>query len=253
VTALADEVAHDLYVTVDEAAAEQRELFERLGFVVNRRESEYLIPTDPEVTGLQGAALPAGYDVVRADGVEKDRLRLLDDALRQDVPATDGWRWDPAGFQAETFESPFFDPSTYLIAVERESGDAGLVRVWNNPTRPQLGLIAVLPRHRRRGSQERCWRARSVCLRRAGRAPCRPRSTTATSHRPHCSRPSAPAVSAARSSWSGCTAAWLDGTDEWLAPPRRRSRPARPSCCVSRGPRWRNTGSRPTRMSSASG
>lgn len=42
--------------------------------------------------------------------------------------------------------------STYLIAVERESGDdAGLVRVWNNPTRPRLGLIAVLPRHRRRG------------------------------------------------------------------------------------------------------
>jgi ribosomal protein S18 acetylase RimI-like enzyme len=68
------------------------------------------------------------------------------------VPGTDGWRWDPAGFQAETFESPFFDPSTYLIAVERESGDdAGLVRVWNKPTRPRLGLIAVLPRHRRRG------------------------------------------------------------------------------------------------------
>jgi ribosomal protein S18 acetylase RimI-like enzyme len=101
---------------------------------------------------LRGVDLPTEYEIVRADQIAEDRLRRLDDALRQDVPGTDGWRWDPASFHEETFASPFFDASTYLIAFERESGDdAGLVRVWNNPSGPRLGLIAVLPQHRRCG------------------------------------------------------------------------------------------------------
>src|SRR5687767_11892750 len=54
VAAVAQELARDLYVTVDEADDERRALYERLGFVVNRRESEYVIPTDPRLTGLGG-------------------------------------------------------------------------------------------------------------------------------------------------------------------------------------------------------
>jgi ribosomal protein S18 acetylase RimI-like enzyme len=150
--AVAQELGRDLYVTVDEADDEGWALYERLGYVVNRREGEYLIPTDPDVTGLRGFESPPGFVLVGADQVAEDRLRLLDDTLRQDVPGTDGWRWDEAGFREETFDSPSFDPSTYLIAIEQTSGDyAGLVRVWNNFMGPRLGLIAVLPRYRRRG------------------------------------------------------------------------------------------------------
>ena len=84
------------------------------------------------------------------DGFE-DQLRLLDDALRQDLPGTEGWQWDPVDFNEETFGSDF-DPATYLVAVdvaERRVHRPG--RVWNNPGRPRLGLIAVLPPYRRRG------------------------------------------------------------------------------------------------------
>ena len=145
-------LGRDLYATVDEADDEGRALYEQLGFVVNRRESEYLIPTDPQVTGLCGVEEPPGFVLVGADQVAEDRLRVLDDTLRQDVPGTDGWRWDEAGFREETFGSPSFDPATYLVAIEQTSGDyAGLVRVWNNFLGPRLGLIAVVPRYRRQG------------------------------------------------------------------------------------------------------
>jgi ribosomal protein S18 acetylase RimI-like enzyme len=150
--AVAQDLGRDFHVTVDEADDKSRALLAQLGFVVNRRESEYLIPTDPQVTGLRGVGAPRGFVLVGADQVAEDRLRVLDDTLRQDVPGTDGWRWDEAGFREETFESPSFDPTTYLIAIEQTSGDyAGLVRVWNNPVAPRLGLIAVVPRYHRRG------------------------------------------------------------------------------------------------------
>jgi ribosomal protein S18 acetylase RimI-like enzyme len=150
--AVAQDVRSDLYVTVDEADDEGRALYGQLGFEVNRRESEYLIPTDPQVTGLVGVETPRDFVLAGADQVAEDRLRVLDDTLRQDVPGTDGWKWVEAGFREETFDSPSFDPTTYLIAIEQTSGDyAGLVRVWNNPVAPRLGLIAVVPRYRRRG------------------------------------------------------------------------------------------------------
>jgi len=145
-----DARAGELYCTVDEADADALRSCERLGFVVNRRESRYALPTDPDRTGLRDAALPEGFAVVTADEVDEERLRLLDDELRQDVPGTDGWRWDVAGFRAE-FDSAF-DPATYLVAVDVASREyAGLVRVWNNPGGPRLGMIGVLPAYRGRG------------------------------------------------------------------------------------------------------
>ena len=45
-----------------------------------------------------------------------------------------------------------FDPTTYLVAVEQATGRyAGLVRVWNRPSGPRVGLIAVGRGYRRRG------------------------------------------------------------------------------------------------------
>ncbi len=150
--AVARDLGRDLYVTLEDAEFEALDACVAAGFAVHRRESYFRIPTDPAATGLIGAALPDGLDILSAAEADVTRLRLLDDALRQDVPGTDGWRWDPDEFRAETF-SPFFDPATYLVAVDQVSGEyAGLVRVWRNRGGPRLGLIAMLAPYRRRGA-----------------------------------------------------------------------------------------------------
>jgi ribosomal protein S18 acetylase RimI-like enzyme len=149
--AVARDLGRDLYVTLEDAEYDALDACAEAGFAVHRRESYYRIPTDPAVTGLAGAVLPTGLDILSAADADITRLRLLDDALRQDVPGSDGWRWDAEQFRAETF-SPFFDPATYLVAVDGASGQyAGLVRIWRNRAGPRLGLIATLASYRRRG------------------------------------------------------------------------------------------------------
>ena len=152
---LADAVARDLgcdlYVTLEDAEYDALDACAQAGFAVHRRESSYRIPTDPAVTRLAGAMLPAGLDILSAAGADITRLRLLDDALRQDLPGSEGWRWDAVEFRAETF-GPFFDPATYLVAVDRASEEyAGLVRIWRNRAGPRLGLISTLAQYRRCG------------------------------------------------------------------------------------------------------
>ncbi len=149
--AVARDLGRDLYVTLDDGEYDALDACAQAGFAVHRRESCFRIPADPAVTGLAGAVLPAGLGVLSAADADITRLRLLDDALRQDVPGCDGWRWDAEAFRAETF-SRFFDPATYLVAVDRASGQyAGLVRIWRNRAGPRLGLVATLARYRRRG------------------------------------------------------------------------------------------------------
>jgi ribosomal protein S18 acetylase RimI-like enzyme len=151
IAAVAGNTGSDLYATVDDTDDQTLEQFGRLGFTVNRRESNFLIPTDPEITGLHATAEPDGVVIISAVNAYEDQLRLLDDGLRQDVPGTAGWKWDPGDFHEETFDSQF-DPATYLVAVDAASGEyMGLARVWASPGRPRLGLIAVLSPYRRRG------------------------------------------------------------------------------------------------------
>lgn len=136
----------ELYVEVDEAATDVRKLLAEREFAVRRREHHYRVPTRPVEVALTGFAF------VSAAGSDVDRLRELDDALRQDVPGASGWRNDPAGFVEQTFGDPEFDPATYLVAAEESTGTyAGLVRVWVRPRVSRLGLIGVLPAYRRRG------------------------------------------------------------------------------------------------------
>ena len=98
-----------------------------------------------------GTDEPEGVVVISAVDAYEDQLRLLDDAVRQDVPGAAGWKWDPGDFRAETY-GPDFDPAAYLIAVDKDSGEyLGLVRVWDSTGRPRLGLIAVISSYRRRG------------------------------------------------------------------------------------------------------
>ena len=149
--AVSENTGSDLYTIAGETDKQALAQFTSLGFAVSRRESFVVVPTDPEVTGLHDTDEPEGVVIISANDGFEDQLRLLDDALRQDVPGTEGWQWDPADFNEETFGSDF-DPATYLVAVDEASGEyIGLVRVWNSPGRPRLGLIAVLPPYRRRG------------------------------------------------------------------------------------------------------
>ncbi|MGY0230598.1 GNAT family N-acetyltransferase [Longispora urticae] len=157
---LAGAVPGEVYVTVP---VDDAPLFEGLGFVAERREHQYLVPVS-----VVDAPVPAGIALVSAAELGLE-LMELDCALREDVPGAAGWRPDPVWFREETWESPFFRPEYYLVAVaDRDPGAArdagavggalagrdlvGLVRVWDGPRPlPRLGMVGVLPAYRRKG------------------------------------------------------------------------------------------------------
>src|ERR1700677_3069945 len=85
-SAVACDLRHDLYTTVDEGDEPELRRWSAAGFTELRREDHYLIPADPGRAWLAGAVLPAGMSLVSADAVDEDGLRLLDEALRSDVP-----------------------------------------------------------------------------------------------------------------------------------------------------------------------
>jgi GNAT superfamily N-acetyltransferase len=150
--AVVGNVEGDLHATADEGDSEAAGRLIELGFTENRREGIYLLPTDPGRTGLADVAVPDDTVIISAASADEDDLRLLDEALRKDVPGSDGWEWDPAEFHAETFGDDF-DPATYLVAADAAAGGGyiGLARIWIGPGTPRLGLIAVLRPYRRRG------------------------------------------------------------------------------------------------------
>jgi GNAT superfamily N-acetyltransferase len=139
-----------VFTIVDEDDREHLGRWSALGFRDNRREDEFLLPTDPAATGLADAVPPPGYTLVTADAVGEDRLRDLDDRLRHDVPGSAGWVSTAEDFRRDTYDARWFDPATYLVAVH-EGEHAGLARVWRGRRYPRLGLVGVLPPHRRRG------------------------------------------------------------------------------------------------------
>lgn len=143
------ELDRDLHTIVDESDEPALRRFAGLGFTVQRHEHDYRIATDPARYGLTRVTPSPDVDIISAADADLDRLRTLDDTLRQDIPGSAGWRWDPDGFRDETLGSDF-DPATYLVAVDRRTGSyVGLVRVWMRPTGHRLGCLAVLPAFRR--------------------------------------------------------------------------------------------------------
>jgi ribosomal protein S18 acetylase RimI-like enzyme len=103
------------------------------GWTIHRREDEYVVPTVP----------PAPHPFLHLEDVDLERLRLLDDELRQEVPGTAGWRWTHEDFVAETFSSP----SVYLVTPAYD----GSCRVWLREPTPRLGFVGVRRSERRRG------------------------------------------------------------------------------------------------------
>ncbi|HSI98369.1 MAG TPA: GNAT family N-acetyltransferase [Gaiellaceae bacterium] len=140
-------IAHaDAHATAEHAALVEA------GFSAWRSEAVVAISVDSALEALRGVEVPTGVVFRSAADVNEDRLRLLDDELRQDVPGTSGWRSTPDEFRAHTFEDPAFDPRTYLVAVGSASDEyLGLVRIWMNPQGPRLGMVGVRREHRRRG------------------------------------------------------------------------------------------------------
>jgi ribosomal protein S18 acetylase RimI-like enzyme len=144
---LLEKVEEPCLTIVDESDRESVAALVSLGFAVVRREVLLEIPVT-----RTSFAVPAGYRLISAADTGVRDLMALDDALRHDVPGAEGWESNENSFREETYESPYFDPQAYLVAVDDQNDLVGLVRIWNGPRPlPRLGMIGVLPAHRRRG------------------------------------------------------------------------------------------------------
>jgi ribosomal protein S18 acetylase RimI-like enzyme len=145
---LAAAIAGESFATVDAADEPALTGLTAAGFAENRRENEYEIP----VTRIS-AAWPAGITIVTADQTELEPLMELDCVIRADIPGSDGWQPDAVWFREETYDSPFFDPQTYRVALDG-SEYVGLARVWKalpDQAYPRLGCVGVCAPYRRRG------------------------------------------------------------------------------------------------------
>ena len=148
--AMLADLPRPLYTVVDEADVDLLSRWERLGFGPRRREWEYVVPTDPQVTGLGSVPSP-GVTVLPAGAASEGPLRALYQVIRAEVEATVGWANMPAEVPARVDGSGLLDPSRYVVAVY--AGEyAALARVVPLPRQPRIGLIAVRADLRRRGA-----------------------------------------------------------------------------------------------------
>ncbi|MEU7746788.1 GNAT family N-acetyltransferase [Nonomuraea sp. NPDC049158] len=138
-----------LYTVVDEDHVDLTSHWEQAGFTTRRREWEYLVPTDPRVTGLDPAP-PPGVTIVGVGEAEEGPLRTLDRVIRDEVEATVGWQEMPAEVLPRPDGVTVVDPSRYAVAACSDEY-VGLVRLAAVTRRPRIGLIAVRRDQRRRG------------------------------------------------------------------------------------------------------
>ncbi|MFE0024691.1 GNAT family N-acetyltransferase [Amycolatopsis sp. NPDC059021] len=148
--AMLPELPKPLYTVVDEADHDLTSQWERAGFTIRRREWEYLVPTDPRVTGLGSVEPPAGVTIAGIGEAADGPLRALDRAIRAEVEATVGWQEMPAEVLPRPEGVTVLDPSKYAVAA-RSGRYVGLVRLGPMTRRPRVGLIAVLADQHRRG------------------------------------------------------------------------------------------------------
>jgi GNAT superfamily N-acetyltransferase len=143
------ELPAPLYTVVDEADVELTARWRRAGFAIHRREWEYVVPTDPRLTGLETVLPPTGVTIVPAGQADERLLRALDRAIREEVEATVGWHSMPAEVVSHPEGDTVGDPSKYAVAATPDRY-LGLIRVVT-AIRPRIGLVAVRAGERRRG------------------------------------------------------------------------------------------------------
>ncbi|TDQ00215.1 GNAT family N-acetyltransferase [Labedaea rhizosphaerae] len=140
------ELPRPLHTIVDEADAGLTAQWRRAGFTVRRREWEYLVPTDPALTGL-GASLPE-VTILPAGQADEQLLRALDRSIRDEVGT--GWPDMPAEVLPRPAGVTVLDPAKYTVAM-RSGQYAGLCRLGPVSRQPRIGLLAVRREHQRRG------------------------------------------------------------------------------------------------------
>lgn len=139
-----------LHTVVDEADLESRSAWQRAGFTLRRREWEFVVPTDPRVTGLASCSPPPGVRIVPAGAADEHLLRAVDRAIRAEVEADTGWQSMPAEVRARHEGDTIVDPSLYTAAAAPDRY-LGLLRLVTATRRPRIGLIAVRAGEQRRG------------------------------------------------------------------------------------------------------
>jgi ribosomal protein S18 acetylase RimI-like enzyme len=139
-----------LYTVVDEADLDLISRWERVGLAPRRREWEYVVPTEPRITGLGSGRLPPDVTMLAVGEAEEGPLRELDRVIRDEVEATTGWQEMPAEVWTGPDGVPPLDPARYAVAARRDQY-VGLVRVAPLPRQPRIGLVAVRSDQRRRG------------------------------------------------------------------------------------------------------
>lgn len=139
-----------LYTVVGEADLELTSSWQRVGFTIRRREWEFVVPTDPNVTGPDTILAPSGVRIVPAGQADEGRLRALDRAIREEVEASVGWQSMPAEVRPRAEGDTIVDPSLYTVATA-EDRYVGLLRLVTVTRQPRIGLIAVQAGEHRRG------------------------------------------------------------------------------------------------------
>ncbi|MGV9843559.1 GNAT family N-acetyltransferase [Streptomyces fungicidicus] len=147
--AMLAELPAPLYTVVDEADVELTAGWRRAGFAVRRREWEYMVPTDPQATGLEAVLPPPGVTILPAGQADERLLRAVDRAIRDEVEATVGWQSMPAEVIPRPEGDTVVDPSMYAVAAAPDRY-LGLIRVAR-VKRPRIGLVAVRAGQQRRG------------------------------------------------------------------------------------------------------
>ncbi|MCQ4214310.1 GNAT family N-acetyltransferase [Streptomyces longispororuber] len=139
-----------LHTVVDEDDHDLIARWRQAGFTPGRREGEYVVPTDPGVTGLGAAPVPEGVTVVPFGAAQEGPLRDLDRAVRDEVAAAGGWHTMPAEVVPLPPGVTVVDPAKYAVAV-LDGRYVGMLRIAPVPRRPRIGLLAVRADVRRRG------------------------------------------------------------------------------------------------------
>lgn len=144
-----NELGRSVTMNADYDDAALVSVLKEAGFAVETVSEAFEVPFASVLRVLGRTKRTSGYSIVSATDVDEDRLFELDNSVRNLVAGTEGWVGDREWFHGELTESPPFDPSAYLVAIQQGTGEyVGLVRVWRNPSGPRLGLVAVLPEHR---------------------------------------------------------------------------------------------------------